>query len=725
MMNRLAVKFLVFVASLIVIMVIIGLFLLSDYTENSIKESTQNQIELNIKKINENLDLSNSLYLEHVKTGMASLKYFCNMEGAPTLENENLQFGKTIINNNFTIVDRVKKIAGGTATIFVKSGNSFIRISTNVINDKGERAIGTKLDPNGKAYKSITSGVSFYGLVTILGNPYITGYEPIKDNNGNIIGIFYTGYPLSTLTELGQKIEETKLLDNGFVALVNDKNKIEFLSSTITKEEAEKVISTKTSAKFSNWDVQSLIYNEWGYSIVAAYPEDDINSRVNVVKTGLITASVSFGFLIIIIIYYLVSKIILIHIKKLAAAADKVSNGDTSVKVDINTNDEIGLLATSFNNMVKGINDSIVKIREQEKLANTAGLQAKNAEEEAIKQQKYLTEKSEQMMNAMGKFASGDLTVDLKVEKDDIMGKLFSSFNNSVVNIRKMIEELNYAVSHTKSSSDKIMRNTDTISAGAHEQSAQTSEVAAAIEEMSRTIYETSQSANLASNYSKQAAELASEGGNIVNKTIEGMLNISDAVDQVAQIVKHLGENSNMIGEIVQVINDIADQTNLLALNAAIEAARAGEQGRGFAVVADEVRKLAERTTKATKEIATMIKQIQTDTKEAVQSMDNGTIKVLEGKKLAQKAGESLKDIILNTSKVNDAIMQVASASEEQSTAAEQISKNIDSINSVSQQTAKDVSQIAEASSELNDLTETLNNMVDRFKISDNTLVKY
>lgn len=239
MTNKIAMKFLFFVTAIILVMVIIGLILLTNYTETNIKESAQTQIELNVKKINENLDLTNSLYLEHVKAGMSALKYFSTEEGTPVLENGILKFGNTIINNNFNIVDRVKSIVGGTATIFAKKEDSFIRISTNVVKDNGERAIGTALDPNGKAYKAITQGIPFYGLVTILNKPYITGYEPIKDIAGDIVGIFYTGYPLSTLTELGEKIEETKILDNGFVALANDKNKIEFLSSSISKEEAE------------------------------------------------------------------------------------------------------------------------------------------------------------------------------------------------------------------------------------------------------------------------------------------------------------------------------------------------------------------------------------------------------------------------------------------------------------------------------------------------------
>ncbi len=171
--------------------------------------------------------------------------------------------------------------------------------------------------------------------------------------------------------------------------------------------------------------------------------------------------------------------------------------------------------------------------------------------------------------------------------------------------------------------------------------------------------------------------------------------------------------------EKLQVIDDIADQTNLLALNAAIEAARAGEQGRGFAVVADEVRKLAERTTKATKEIAEMIKQIQKDTSGAVSSMKLGTTEVEKGKLLAHKAGDSLSEIITGAEKVAEIINQVAAASEEQSGAAEHISKNIESISSVTQQSASGIQQIAHASEDLNRLTLNLQELVAQFKVDE------
>ena len=229
--------------------------------------------------------------------------------------------------------------------------------------------------------------------------------------------------------------------------------------------------------------------------------------------------------------------------------------------------------------------------------------------------------------------------------------------------------------------------------------------------------FETTRNATVAAQKSKEAGEIAIDGGKVVEETVIGMNRIAEVVKQSADIVKKLGNNSDQIGEIIQVIDDIADQTNLLALNAAIEAARAGEQGRGFAVVADEVRKLAERTTKATKEIAEMIKKIQQDTGGAVESIEMGTEEVEKGKELANKAGESLKVIIKGTGEVVDVVNQVAAASEEQSSTSEQISKNIETISSVTHQSASGVQQIARASEDLNQLTENLQQLISQFKV--------
>jgi methyl-accepting chemotaxis protein/NAD-dependent dihydropyrimidine dehydrogenase PreA subunit len=335
----------------------------------------------------------------------------------------------------------------------------------------------------------------------------------------------------------------------------------------------------------------------------------------------------------------------------------------------------------------------------------------------------YLEHNVEILLEKMEAFANGDLGVTINSDSDDNIGKLLRGFNNAVVNIRDLVKTLKLAITNISEMTERLSTTVHQLATGSQEQSSQIFDVASAIEEMTNTIHSTSQSANLAADNSKKAGDLALKGGTIISHTIEGMNKIANVVAKAETTIKALGNSSQQIGEIIQVINDIADQTNLLALNAAIEAARAGEQGRGFAVVADEVRKLAERTTKATKEIAIMIKTIQKDTESAVESITEGAKEVVNGKEKADEAGKSLVEIINATKNVSDNINIVATASHEQSSTSDTISQNIDSINSVINQSSEGIQQVANALEQLNSLTENLVKISEKFhnlQIEDN-----
>lgn len=339
---------------------------------------------------------------------------------------------------------------------------------------------------------------------------------------------------------------------------------------------------------------------------------------------------------------------------------------------------------------------------------------------ENVKYEKYLENNVHTILDKMEKFAEGDLTVSLTNEKEgDLISELFDGFNRTVEKIRYMVLNVTEAIDATASASTQISSSTEQMASGAQEQSTQASEVASSVEQMSTTIIETTKNSSLAAEMASKAGEIARNGEKVISDTIEGIVRISEVVNNASETVLRLGNSSEQIGEIIQVINEIADQTNLLALNAAIEAARAGEHGRGFAVVADEVRKLAERTTKATKEIADKIKTIQTDTTGAVDSINRGTEEVEKGKELAMKSGDSLKEIMNATEKVIENIRQVASANEELSLGSEQISRSIDGINSIVQQSASSATQIAGAAEDLSRLTENLDRLIKAFKVEN------
>jgi len=407
-------------------------------------------------------------------------------------------------------------------------------------------------------------------------------------------------------------------------------------------------------------------------------------------------------------------------------AAQKIADGITE---KVNPASDKDLLAFAFNKEIENI-DLLLEEFKMLVAANQAGnLEIRGEAEKFSGGWQEIIQGANSIMEAFIKpineaarvldvMAKGDFTAKMEGEYRGTYQIIKNNINQVNLSLNTALNEVTETVSSTATAANQISASTEEMAAGAMEQTQQTTDVAASVEQMTKTILENTSNASLAAQTAKEAGSKAKIGGEVVDSTILGMIRIADVVKHSAITVETLGKSSDEIGEIIQVIDDIADQTNLLALNAAIEAARAGEQGRGFAVVADEVRKLAERTTKATKEIANMIKQIQQDTEAAVTSMKEGTVEADNGKQLAMRAGEVLKEIITNADKVSEIAVSVAAASEQQSSAAEEITRNIDLISNVAGQNADGTRQIARTAEDLSNLTSRLDNLIKKFKIS-------
>jgi methyl-accepting chemotaxis protein len=317
----------------------------------------------------------------------------------------------------------------------------------------------------------------------------------------------------------------------------------------------------------------------------------------------------------------------------------------------------------------------------------------------------------------------GDLTQRIEHKSNDELGKLAKGFNTFAQKVHDTIAQVASSAQEVASAATEIAAVSDEMANGLSQQSSQVHQISSAIEEMNASIVEVARKSEDVVKHAESDAEAAEAGGKIVFETVHEMQSIKQTVTDTAASVEELGKRGEQIGQIIAVINDIADQTNLLALNAAIEAARAGEHGRGFAVVADEVRKLADRTTKATDEIAHSITAIQTETQSAVERMSKGTEQVASGAERASEAGESLRNIVESSRSAVDMIRSIAAAADQQSTASGQVANNIESISSFTRQSSEGASQAAMASGQLSDKAEQLQRLVKQFKI-DSSMIK-
>lgn len=319
--------------------------------------------------------------------------------------------------------------------------------------------------------------------------------------------------------------------------------------------------------------------------------------------------------------------------------------------------------------------------------------------------------------SAVRAMAKGNLAIVVPTDRQDEFGDEMKAAKEMVEKWREVIGNLKLAAASISSAGQQLSVSAEQMSKGSGEQANRSSQVAAASVEMSQTVVDIARNTNDIASSAANTAKIAKEGEQIVSQATKEVEEIARTVDGSAESIRALGQRSNQIGEIVNVIDDIADQTNLLALNAAIEAARAGEQGRGFAVVADEVRKLAERTANSTSEIGGMINAIQNEVDQAVTTMNKVAKKVEVGVNLSGKAGESLRVIVASVDDLLSMVQQIASATEEMSATSDEINRDIEHIAAVSRETSVSSEQTAQASGELAKLSNDLEGIVSQFRM--------
>lgn len=329
----------------------------------------------------------------------------------------------------------------------------------------------------------------------------------------------------------------------------------------------------------------------------------------------------------------------------------------------------------------------------------------------------YVFQPLKKFMLDMEKCAHGDLSVNVQPNGLKDIKILGTALDSLVKSLRKQVTEIDTHAVQLSQSAESLARITNDTNVGVQQQQHETDQVATAMNEMSSTVQEVAQNASLAADSAQEANNKSEEGRSVVSNTMQTINNLANEIEEASRVIQNLKLESEKIGTVIDVIRGIADQTNLLALNAAIEAARAGEQGRGFAVVADEVRTLASRTQQSTQDIQAMVERLQSGAEKAVNVMNQSQSQAKDSVEQAAQANDSLTAIASMIAQINDMNMQIAAAAEEQSAVAEEINKNIISISQISMQTAQGANETSAASNTMKTLASELQSVVGRFKL--------
>lgn len=533
--------------------------------------------------------------------------------------------------NNFALVDSLTDIMGGTATLFSRSGNDFVRVSTNVTNN-GQRAIGTALASDGAAMQAIRRGEPFYGLVDILGEPYLTGYEPIRNAQNQVIGIWYVGY-LADVRVLEDIIEAKRIMSTGFAALRDNSGQVRKHSAHVDSAQVNAVLN----GSLPGWRVETRSIDRWGYDIISAFPESELNAQIRNDIMNIVAIVLFSGLVLIGLIWWLLNRIVSQPLARTIDRMEDIAEGDFTIRLDTKSKDELGDLAREFNRMLERLQGTMLDI-------SSGASQLAAASEE--------------------------------------LSTISIDSNRSIA-----------------------------------AQTSETEQVATAMNQMSSTVAEVAKSTEQAASAAHDAQHEATEGRTVVAETISSIESLASDVEKAATVINELSLASKDISQVLEVIKTIAEQTNLLALNAAIEAARAGEHGRGFAVVADEVRSLASRTQQSTEEIHAMIERIQNESSKAVQVMENGQKTAENSVAKAQTSRQSLQQILHAVERINLLNTEVASAAEEQSAVAEEISRNITTIRDAAEHNSTNSDHSMRQSEELAKLATMLQQRIQFFKV--------
>lgn len=557
-------KFIIPTVCIITVLTVITIVVLSRFSREEIKERANDQINAASERVMNILDVTDTIMLEKVHASMHLLMRDGLAMGTPALGDSVTVGSETVPNlilggkpqaKDSTLVDNVKSVMGVTATLFVKRENDFIRVSTNVMKDDGQRAVGTHLDPKGKAIAAIRDGRAFYGQVDILGKPYITGYEPIYDKNKNIIGVWYVGYPVSTLAQLGETISKTKILENGFVALLDSHDKLLFKSNNVSSEIVETLLQQKNAPLAGKWKIIKTPFSPWDFALIVAYPFSDIDKKITKAILMVVLFGVLITGLLIAFLYFLVSTTVLRPIKTTIEIANHLAKGDLTHTIETTSGDETGKLHESMQDMVKNLKKVVhltSRASGQLSIASDQIAEANQSFSQRLTEQAASIEETSATMEEMS--ASIKHTADNAREA-----------NKLAQNSKTIAESGSHVMGSTIGAMDEINRSSQrigTISTVIEEIAFQTNLLAlnAAVE------------AARAGEHGKGFAVVASEIRNLAQRTKQSAKEITDLIEDSAEktvrgvtLAQELSKKLEEISSSVKRVADLMDEVSAAA----------------------------------------------------------------------------------------------------------------------------------------------------------------
>lgn len=404
-------KFMIATIAVMLLLMLITLVLTISREQDALHDEAATKVFQQTAQTMRFLTVTDSLMHQQVKASMAVLLDRIDRLGAVT-QGSNLQVGDSRVPDlqfggenqalQFDQVDRLTALMGGTATLFSRAEDDFVRVSTNVKTADGQRAVGTKLDPTGNAIKAIFEGEAFYGVVDILGNPYFTGYEPLKDRFNRVIGIAYVGYQMD-LAELNAAVEEARVLKKGFVALTDRRGNLRQHSDNYQPELLDTILDQQTR---DDWQITRTAFDPWGYQIHVAYSENEIGDLLWSTSGKLILSALLMGGIIILLIYVLLNRVVVSRIHELTGALNQITagEGDLTRRFNATSKDEFGQMANEFDKLLEALRQTIVQLGgRSEELVSASGQLSNIAElsSQAVSQQSEQTEQAATAVHEM------------------------------------------------------------------------------------------------------------------------------------------------------------------------------------------------------------------------------------------------------------------------------------------------------------------------------------